>query len=250
MNAWRDRLFAVNVLSRLALLVVLAVAVMGVRSHWLDYRIGFGLLTLLAGPVLVLLGLSAGVGALALALRQKERPRLARYLWALAIPLAVGAVYASGIAAAVRAPPVHDVSTDRIDPPPFSPDVLAARAAVPGANDVEFNDTGAYVDLRSLRAPLPARQTYDLARNVARKQGWRILREYPQELRFEAEAHSALFGFVDDIAVRVDPVGASEALLDVRSASRVGVSDLGANAARIRAFYREVEATLRRAGAL
>ncbi|MBY0447946.1 MAG: DUF1499 domain-containing protein, partial [Hyphomonadaceae bacterium] len=99
------------------------------------------------------------------------------------------------------------------------------------------------------RTPFSARQTYDIARTVARRQGWRIIREYPQVLRFEAEAQSALFGFVDDIAVRVDPVGASEALVDVRSASRVGISDLGANAARIRAFYHEFETTLRQAGA-
>jgi len=249
MNAWRDRLFGLNVVARIALLAVLAIAVMGVRSHWLDYRIGFGVLTLLVGPLLVLIAFAGGVGALALAMRQQDKPPLARYGWALLLPLAVGSVYAFGIAAAVRAGPVHDVSTDRADPPLFSPEVIAARAAIPGANDTEFDDTGAYFELRSLRAPLSARQTYDIARTVARKQGWRIMREYPQVLRFEAEAQSALFGFVDDIAVRVDPVGASEALVDVRSASRVGISDLGANAARIRAFYREFEAALRRAGA-
>lgn len=249
MNAWRDRLFGLNVISRTALLGVLAVAVMGVRSHWLDYRIGFGVLALLAGPLLVLAALGTGLAALVLAMRQQERLPLARYVWALLVPLAVGSVYGLGLVAAVRAPPVHDVSTDRIDPPAFSPEVLAARAALPGANNAEFDDNGAYFDLRSLHSPLPPRQTYDLARNVARKQGWRILREDPQALRFEAEAHSVLFGFVDDIVVRVDPVGASEALLDVRSASRVGFSDLGANAKRIRAFYREIDLTLRRAGA-
>jgi uncharacterized protein (DUF1499 family) len=69
--------------------------------------------------------------------------------------------------------------------------------------------------------------------------GWRIAAEAPQEGRLEATATSLLFGFKDDIVVRVAADGAGSRI-DVRSASRVGGSDFGANAARVREFLRRV----------
>jgi uncharacterized protein (DUF1499 family) len=64
----------------------------------------------------------------------------------------------------------------------------------------------------------------------------------PKALRIEATDTTRFFGFKDDIVVRVTPLQAASRV-DVRSASRVGTSDLGMNAKRIRAFYREMART-------
>ncbi len=52
-----------------------------------------------------------------------------------------------------------------------------------------------------------------------------------------------IMGFSDDVVVQVKGNDA-QALIDIRSASRYGLHDLGANAARIRAFYDEVNTAL------
>src|SRR6266496_6138656 len=70
---------------------------------------------------------------------------------------------------------------------------------------------------------------------AARRMGWLIVAAAPAEGRLEASDTTRWFGFTDDIVVRVTaaPTGSR---IDVRSASRVGRSDLGVNAKRIRAF--------------
>ncbi len=72
---------------------------------------------------------------------------------------------------------------------------------------------------------------------VARKSGWTVAAAVADEGRLEATAATPWFGFKDDIVVRV-AAEAGGTKVDVRSASRVGRSDLGVNAERIRAFSR------------
>jgi uncharacterized protein (DUF1499 family) len=71
--------------------------------------------------------------------------------------------------------------------------------------------------------------------------GWEIVSASPQELRIEATDTTLLFGFKDDVVIRITPQGA-RSIVDVRSLSRVGGSDLGTNAKRIRAFLRKLAA--------
>lgn len=56
------------------------------------------------------------------------------------------------------------------------------------------------------------------------------------------EYRSRVFGFIDDVELLLD---AERALLHVRSASRLGYSDLGANRRRIESLRRELESVLR-----
>ena len=65
--------------------------------------------------------------------------------------------------------------------------------------------------------------------------GWAIVAERADEGRIEATATTSWFGFKDDIVIRVAPHNGGSRI-DVRSKSRVGRSDVGANAARIRAY--------------
>ena len=71
--------------------------------------------------------------------------------------------------------------------------------------------------------------------------GWEIVSVAPNELRIEATDTTLLFGFKDDVVIRVRPQ-AQGSIIDVRSLSRVGGSDFGTNAKRIRAFLRKVAA--------
>jgi uncharacterized protein (DUF1499 family) len=69
--------------------------------------------------------------------------------------------------------------------------------------------------------------------------GWAIAAQVPDEGRIEATATTFWFGFKDDVVIRLRPE-AGGTRVDVRSESRVGGSDVGANAARIRAYSRKL----------
>ena len=97
----------------------------------------------------------------------------------------------------------------------------------------------AYADLAPIRVGSPPDKALELAEQTARKLGWEIVEVDPSQGRLEARETSGIFRFVDDVVVRVRPRGAG-ALVDVRSKSRDGRGDLGANAARIRAFAAEI----------
>lgn len=70
--------------------------------------------------------------------------------------------------------------------------------------------------------------------------GWHVVAAVPAEGRLEATARTFWFGFTDDVVVRVRPGEAGGTRVDVRSKSRVGRSDLGTNAARIRRFLQRL----------
>ncbi len=70
---------------------------------------------------------------------------------------------------------------------------------------------------------------------------WTIVAEVPDEGRIEATDTTALFGFKDDIVVRVRPAG-NGSRVDVRSVSRIGSSDVGTNARRIEAYLDRLRA--------
>jgi uncharacterized protein (DUF1499 family) len=76
---------------------------------------------------------------------------------------------------------------------------------------------------------------------AARALGWEIVAAVPADGRLEATDRTRWFGFRDDVVVRVRPDGAGTRV-DIRSVSRVGRSDLGTNARRIRAFVEALRA--------
>lgn len=136
-------------------------------------------------------------------------------------------------------PPIHDISTDLNDPPAFVA-IVPLRAGA--ANPVEYAgpetaalQRQAYPDVRPRRLDVPAAEAFAAAERAARDLGWTIVAAIPQEGRLEASDTTFWFKFTDDIVVRIRPDG-SGSVVDVRSKSRVGRSDVGTNAARIRRF--------------
>jgi len=142
--------------------------------------------------------------------------------------------------------PIHDVSTDRDNPPQFVA-VLPVRAAAKAANSTDYDAKTAelqketYPDIGPLHLNMPAAQAFDRALAAARDAGWEIVATDPAQGRIEATATTFWFGFKDDIVVRVAAEG-NGSRLDVRSLSRIGHSDVGANAHRIREYLAKVKA--------
>jgi uncharacterized protein (DUF1499 family) len=138
-------------------------------------------------------------------------------------------------------PPIHDNSTDTEDPPVFS---VAGDRRGSDANTLEIlEDTlaqqeKAYPGLDTLVVDTPIDEAFARALEVATAMGWEV---YHQDINagvLEAVDTTAIMGFKDDIVIRLRS-NADGTLVDLRSVSRVGVSDLGANASRIKAFQRE-----------
>lgn len=147
-------------------------------------------------------------------------------------PMAVGLVF---VAKGIQSPPIADVTT-RLDPMPEFP----ANVAAASENTMEFGEAqreaheGKYAHLRALRFKQPPIQAI---KNAAQSMGWQLIEEGEQTLRFESR--SRLLGFVDDIVVVIEPDDGAW-VVNARSRSRVGVSDLGANAARIQKLWNQL----------
>jgi len=145
---------------------------------------------------------------------------------------------------AQSAPRIHDISTDLENPPVFQA-VVPLRADAP--NSLERPATLAqqqregYPDLAPVTLPVPVAQAYDRALAEAQDAGWRIVTADRASGRIEATDTTRWFGFEDDVVVRLTPWG-SGTRVDVRSVSRIGVSDVGTNARRIRNYLAELQA--------
>ena len=145
-------------------------------------------------------------------------------------------------ARAARLPPIHDLTTAPADPPAFTealrhPDNQGRNLSYPhGDPKTRERQEKAYPDLAPISLQMPQEKAFDAARRTCESLGWQVSRESPEQGLLEATATSGLFRFVDDVVVRVRPGEGGGSVVDLRSTSRVGVSDLGANAARIRAF--------------
>jgi uncharacterized protein (DUF1499 family) len=144
-----------------------------------------------------------------------------------------------------RHSPIHDVSTDTSNPPQFVA-VLPLRAAK-AANTTDYDAKTAqlqketYPDIGPLHLDAPPAQAFERALAAARGMGWEIVASDPAQGRIEATATTFWFGFKDDIVVRIAAESAGSRL-DVRSLSRIGKSDVGANARRIRDYLAKVKA--------
>lgn len=140
-------------------------------------------------------------------------------------------------------PPIHDISTDTQSPPAF---IALAEIRAEGENSVDYageevasKQREAYPDIQTLYFDADSERVFAQAEAAARALGWEIVAAVAAEGRIEAVASTRWFGFRDDVVIRIQSVPEDQQVrLDMRSQSRVGVSDLGANAERIRA-YRE-----------
>jgi uncharacterized protein (DUF1499 family) len=220
-----------------AAFVMLIASGPGTRMGLWHFETGFALLKWATYT-----GLAAAVGALVLIVlmavpRWRHRPWVPPVALCFALAAAVPPIllleHAKGTA------PIHDVTTDIFDPPAFQA-LLPERQKAPngaayGGMEVAKVQQKAYPDIHTLVLKVPPDKAMQLAIDAARSSGWNIVASGSASGRIEATATTTWFGFKDDVVVRIRPEG-SGSRVDVRSVSRVGEGDLGANAARIREF--------------
>ena len=216
-------------------LAILLIAGPGTRMGWWTFRTGLGLLRYAAYGGLA--GLVLAVAAIVVGLLFGGR-----VLLAVVAALAGLAAFAPPwlmMRTARTVPPIHDITTDTADPPRFVAIVPLRKDALNpieyGGPEVAAQQQRAYPDIRTATLPDPPARAFERALAAARAQGWQIVESAPAEGRIEATDTTRWFGFKDDVVIRVR-TAESGSRVDVRSLSRVGKSDVGKNAARIRAY--------------
>lgn len=222
----------------LCALALVAVSGPGARAGLWHWRTGFSVFG--AAIVFGLAAVAASGVGLAV---PRTRPRWRSFAVALALGGAAAAVPLSFLLKARGIPSIHDITTDAQNPPRFVA-VLPLRAGAanppeyPGPHIHELQSI-AYPAVQPLVLPAPPAQAFARALAAARRLGWDIVAAEEKEGRIEAVATTLWFGFKDDVVVRVAASGRGSRI-DIRSKSRVGRSDVGANARRIEDFLAAV----------
>jgi len=143
-------------------------------------------------------------------------------------------------------PPIHDITTDMDNPPAFVA-LARAREAAPNAVDYPGIETArqqraAYPMLQPVTLAVPMARVQTAARDLIAARDWQLAEASPTTL--EATATTRWFGFKDDVVIRLTDTS-DGVRVDMRSASRLGKSDLGTNAQRIQDFLEDLQRAVR-----
>ncbi len=219
--------------------VAVVVSILIVRFGFLEMKPAlatfFGALGCAALSILVSLAAFAAIW-------QNGSRGMSRILLALLID-AVVLAYPAYLALQYRKlPPIHDVTTDPINPPRF--EALARLRSGDGANTAVYaglysaeQQRLAYPDIEPVELEIPVDRAYAITLQLVNKRKWLVIDERPPQLprrigRIEAVARTPIMGFREDVSIRVTPNG-EDSRVDIRSSSRYFESDLGSNATRI-----------------
>ena len=217
----------------------------------LGYKFGIsGLLPSLVTLLIALVGAAIViVGSLAmLIVANKKGLTMDRNLLLAALVISIIPMITMGpqMSKARSVPPIHDISTDTNEPPEFVK-IVALREDAPNSLVYELEGSAAklaetqlaaYPEVKTVQSALSVADAVDRAESVLAAQGLEIVNVDKHNGIVEATATTFWFGFKDDVVVRIRPDSAGS-MVDVRSVSRVGQSDIGVNAARILKFTNE-----------
>jgi len=219
--------------------VLLGLGPLGWRAGWWHFRIAFFYLM----PWAAYCGLAAiALAVIALAAGWRAIRGQQAVVAVLALLIGAGIAYVPWRYDEMRGtlPPIHDITTDWENPPQFQA-VLPLRDA-DHANPVAYEGAKisdlqrkAYPDIAPVTLAAPPPEAFARALGAAEQQGWTIVAADREAGRIEASQRSRWFGFTDDVVIRVAAADGGSRV-DVRSVSRVGRSDFGVNAARVRAY--------------
>lgn len=226
-------------------LTLVAIGGPGTRFGWWHFGTAFRTLWpwgVRLGIAAVVLGLIAAV----LAARRPGRRGLVTGIVAVALGALAFFVPWNFRRTARGVPPIHDITTDFTNPPPITYS-RAMRDTTEGMNGWEYEGDSiaqqqrrAYPDIRPVMLALPPDSAWGVVYQTAREMGWEITNVQRDQGIVEAADMTPWFGFVDDVVIRVTPASGITRV-DIRSKSRVGRSDVGANAARIRRYVEALE---------
>ncbi|PHR59144.1 MAG: hypothetical protein COA43_09845 [Robiginitomaculum sp.] len=228
----------------------MAVSALGARFGLWSWQFSFGKLVLDYGFKLLILTLVLSVLAIVFSFVMKPRARknIIVSVLALSVPL-IGIGYGKSIKAKnASLPSIHDITTDTENVPTFSSAIVNLRGEKSNSLDyvgkierhseklVSVLQVEAYPDIRTLVLSDTPEVIYARVQNAVKSMGWKTVTDSADTGVIEATATSFWFGFKDDVIVRVRAAQGGGSRVDIRSVSRVGRSDMGANAARIRKF--------------
>ena len=229
--------------SRLALMgiVIVTLSVFVQRLDLMDFRVAMA--GLVGGVVLGLLAVLVSIISILLALRAKESGLFSAWAGLLlgllvTLPVLMTLYFASSV------PPIHDITTDLKNPPEFVA-MLVVRSASDNPldrenpSDLATLQQAAYPGLVPVLINQNVNQVFDQVHALVTERGWEIVAASAQQGRIEATATTPIMGFKDDVVIRIRGESGGT-IVDMRSVSRVGKSDLGANAKRIEAFMADL----------
>ncbi len=251
-KVFRARRWLLKILLGLIILAPLwfMIAALGYKWGWWDLGFSFGTMTRNIGPKLLMGTAFLGLLGLILSLAIKPRKGLVVSLLAILVPV-LGLGHASKIRAkAQNLPFIHDITTDTQNPPMFTQAIMSERNQVEGVNSADYIgkmdprgqelvsvlQSKGYPDISSLVLSDSPEVAFGEAKSAAKSLGWDIKYENVDAGILEATETTFWYGFDDDIIIRIAPSEGGGSVVDIRSVSRIGGSDIGANAARIRDF--------------
>ena len=224
----------------LALLAALIVAACGPAHRYLGTDLDLALAVYRYGFYLAAASMALALATLVPTRPGDRRRGFVAALLGLAIGLAAAWAPAGWLLDARAAPRINDISTDTAEPPAM---VVTRQMRQGALNPPAYPGKGvaaqqrvAYPDIGPIMLNVTPAEAFRRVDEVAMSMGWDIVARAPADGRIEAIDISDWFGMTDDIVVRIRPEGTSGTRIDIRSKSRVGESDFGENARRIRAF--------------
>ena len=143
---------------------------------------------------------------------------------------------------AASLPFIHDITTDTANPPEF---VVIAPIRADSPNPITYNredanlQIDAYPDIKTQILNQSSDVVFAKALEIVEAMGWELVSQDQTAGRIEATETTSWFGFKDDIVIRITRLN-NKTSFDIRSKSRMGKSDLGANAKRIRTFMKDL----------
>lgn len=237
-----------SALSRLTLALAIIATLLALggmtlaRYDIIGKMVGFSGLSF--GMMAAVAALLVGIVALIMNARKGWPHRTSALLGFLVAAIFI-AVVAGRVLSAGSPPAIHDITTDLANPPAFSVLPLADDNLRGLDSEQEWRElhSAAYSDLETVIIHKPVAEVIANAEALAQDRGWTVALADPQSGRLEATAYAAWIRFEDDVVLRVVPADNGRgSAVDMRSVSRVGVSDLGANAQRIKEFLADLAA--------
>ncbi len=242
-RTWPARITGLGITSAIIAVALSLISILCVRLELLALRPA--LLTGLAGALIAMFGVLMLIIGL---VSKGATGRTAKAAIALVVAGAISAQMVGAIVQGRSVPPIHDISTDTADPPQFDA-LLGARAGAVNPPEYAGAETArqqaeAYPDIETLRFDgVAVPRALEAAEAAARAIGLEAVVAQPGKNLVEGTDVTFWYGYKDDVVVRVRESG-SGSIVDIRSKSRVGVSDLGANAKRVRALSEELRRQL------